>query len=211
MDTIMSTDPTRFDEEHFYGRNMIMKSIVRLASVSMFSVFSAACIADPSWDPEGEPLEDINEAGEALVCTSIGATAVSHSCAHATSGPFGSVTADANQCFTNASPNVNATHKWWTVTLPGAGPYEGTVKYRPDVTDDYAIFLEDPNVSVTILDSSCNSITPSYDISVSGCTHITRAIGVTLTAFTTYRIKLSDTTASQELLIERQNGCNAVD
>ncbi|KYG09260.1 hypothetical protein BE21_18960 [Sorangium cellulosum] len=192
-----------------------MKTIVHLAAISMFGsmfgLLASGCIADAAWDPEGEPLEEIEEAGEALVCTSIGATAVSHSCGHATSGPFGSVTADATQCFTNASPNVNSTHKWWTVTLPGSGPYQGTVKFRPDVTDDYVIFLNDPNASVTILDSSCNSITPSYSISVSGCAHITRAIGVTLTAFSTYRITLSDTTASQQLLIERQNGCNAID
>ncbi|KYF61865.1 hypothetical protein BE04_32765 [Sorangium cellulosum] len=211
----MSTDPASFDEENPHERNMIMKTILRLASASMFGLLSAACIADPTWDPEGEPIdevEEIEEAGEALVCSSIGSTVVTHSCNHTTAGPFGAVTASASQSFTNASPNVNETHKWWTVTLPGSGSsFQGTVKFRYGFTDDYVIFLKDPDVSVTVLDSVGDAVTKTYDIAVSGCSNITRAIGVTLTANATYRFTLSDTTATQELLIERQNGCNAID
>ncbi|WP_437934467.1 hypothetical protein [Sorangium sp. So ce341] len=192
-----------------------MKTILRLASVTIFGLLSAACIADPTWDPEGEPIdevEEIEEAGEALVCSSIGSSVVTHSCNHTTAGPFGSVTASASQSFSTVDPNVSETHKWWTVTLPGSGSsFQGTVKFRYGFTDDYVIFLKDPNVSVTVLDSVGNTVTKTYDIAVSGCANITRAIGVTLTANATYRFTLSDTTASQQLLIERQNGCNAID
>ncbi len=192
-----------------------MKTILRLTAISMFGLLSAACIADPAWDPEGEPideLEEIGEAEEALVCTAIGSTVVTHSCNHTTAGPFGSVTASSNINFTTVDPNVSETHKWWTVTLPGSGTsFTGTVKFRYGFTDDYVIFLKDPNVSVTVRDSVGNIVPKTYDIAVSGCSNITRAIGVTLTANATYRFTLSDTTASQQLLIERQNGCNAID
>ncbi|XYH97158.1 hypothetical protein ACMHYB_56890 [Sorangium sp. So ce1128] len=192
-----------------------MKTILRLASVSMFGLLSAACIADPTWDPEGEPIdevEEIEEVGEALVCSSIGSAVVTHSCNHTTAGPFGSVTASSSINFSTVDPNVSETHKWWTVTLPGSGSsFQGTVKFRYGFTDDYVIFLKDSNVSVTVRDSIGNIVPKTYDIAVSGCANITRAIGVTLTANATYRFTLSDTTASQQLLVERQNGCNAID
>ncbi|WP_433927201.1 hypothetical protein AB3662_29410 [Sorangium cellulosum] len=192
-----------------------MKTIVRLTAIPVFGLLSAACIADPAWDQEGEIIdedEQIEEAEEALSCSSIGSTVVDHACWHATNGltsDDGSVTANANAAFTTANPNVNTAHTWWTVTLPGSGSsYAGTVKFRPTVSGDYVFFVKDSNATVTLMTDGGSTITPDFAVSVAGCTEISRAIGEYLTAYTTYRITLSDTTAAQNLIIERLNGCN---
>ncbi|WP_437638566.1 hypothetical protein [Sorangium sp. So ce854] len=62
---------------------------------------------------------------------------------------------------------------------------------------------------MTLLTNGGSTITPDFAVSVAGCGNISRAIGEYLTAYTTYRITLSDATAAQNLVIERLSGCNA--
>ena len=123
-------------------------------------------------------------------CQILGASLVSHACFHATNGPFVTVPASAVRDFVAPTPNVNAVHTHFTVTLPGpAGANEGTVKYRPARTGDWAIFFN-PVVPITVLDPSGTTIPIELAHDVAGCSQLPRVNVVRLTANVTYRLVL---------------------
>ena len=92
--------------------------------------------------PRGSALVDYPD------CAELGTSIVQHACFHAERGPFGDgvqpypLAASIPADFTVATANVNAVHTLFAVTLPGngAGMYEGSVRYRPNRTGDWAIF-----------------------------------------------------------------------
>jgi hypothetical protein len=137
-------------------------------------------------------------------CQLLGAPLISHACFHATNGPFQTVPASAVRDFPATTPNVNAVHTHFTVTLPGpAGANEGTVKYRPERTGDWSI-LFNPHVPFTVLDPSGAVVPIELAHAVSGCSQLPRAIVVRLTAGVTYRFVLGPASVgSMGLVLEK--------
>jgi hypothetical protein len=137
-------------------------------------------------------------------CQILGAPLVTHACFHATNGPFETVPASAVRDFPADTPNVNAVHTHFTVTLPGsAGANEGTVKYRPARTGDWSI-LSNPLIPITVLDPSGAAVPIELAHAVAGCSLLPRAIVVRLTAGVTYRFVLGPaSTGSVGLVFEK--------
>ncbi|HEX8699556.1 MAG TPA: putative metal-binding motif-containing protein [Myxococcaceae bacterium] len=148
----------------------------------------AAC--GPTGAPEQVEPEQQAQGLEAG-CTALGPEMLEHTCEHATLGPFASVTASATDTFTSTSPNINSTHKYYTVTLPGSGTsYTGTVKFVPGSTGSWAFFLSQ-DIPITVKDSSGNTLTAALTDGLSGSTcTLTKAVVYNLTKSATYRVTL---------------------
>jgi hypothetical protein len=129
-------------------------------------------------------------------CTALGDGITDHSCSHAINGPTVAVTASATRTFAGATPNVNAAHTHYEVTLPGPlGSNEGTVKFKVTRSGDWAIYVG-PNVSITVLDSAGNTLPVLLQHATSSCTQLAKVVVVNLTKNAEYRIVLGPASVS---------------
>jgi hypothetical protein len=157
-----------------------MRSFTRSHVAVAVGALLAAC-ADPALDTEPAPLES--------GCTRLGSPLIEHACFHAQFGPFVTVAGSATRSFPATTPNINAAHTHYTVTLPGSpGANEGTVKYRPARTGDWAI-LTGVGVDLLVLDAA-GAIVPTqlrHAVPASDCSVLVEAHIVSLAAAQTYR------------------------
>lgn len=97
-------------------------------------------------------------------CTAVVAEATSHTCQHASFGPFQDVQAQPHPGF--VFTDVNAPHTFYTISLPADGP--GAVLYQPAVTGTFAIYLDEKH-PVTVLDSAEAEIPVRLEHPISSC------------------------------------------
>jgi hypothetical protein len=158
-----------------------MRSFTRSHVAVAFGALLAAACSDPTLDTEPVPLES--------GCTGLGAPLIEHACFHAQFGPFVTLAGSATRSFPATTPNVNAAHTHYTVTLPGSpGANEGTVKYRPARTGDWAV-LTGIGVDLLVLDAA-GAIVPTllrHAVSADACGVLVEAHVVSLVAAQTYR------------------------
>ncbi|XXF78763.1 putative metal-binding motif-containing protein [Myxococcaceae bacterium GXIMD 01537] len=163
-----------------------MKTTMRNLTGALLGLSLAACGAlDESGQGEAEQREQALEAG----CTQLNTSITSHTCAHANSPSDQlAVTASATRTFAGTTPNINTTHKYYTVTLPAGA--EGTVKFVPPSTGSWAFFLDEA-VAFTVLDASGNTVASdlSHSVSQAGCALTTVSVHG-LTSGNTYRLVL---------------------
>jgi hypothetical protein len=171
-----------------------MKMTMRTALGAVLGMTLAACGPTSAHEEaENERQAQGLEAG----CTALGPSILEHSCEHATLGPFGSVTASATDSFTSTSPNINSTHTYYTVTLPASGSsYTGTVKFVPGRAGSWAFFLSE-DISITVKDSSGNTLTAALTDGLSGSTcALTKAVVYNLSKNATYRVTFGPASTS---------------
>ena len=183
----------------------------RLRQVSAFLGLSAIFLGGCTLPADDAIARD--EAPLAADCTALGASIISHVCFHANYGPFQSVTGSSSTSFSGSSPNVNATHTHHTVSLPGSlGSHQGTVKFTPGSSGDWAIFLE-PDVSLQVLDASGTalSVLLTHTIPSGDCSELSRVAVVNMSASNTYRLVLgpSSSVSSVGVVLERVDDFNA--
>ena len=159
-------------------------------------------------------------------CQIVGSALVDHACFHAEFGPFGDgaqaypLAASATPDFVAPAPNLNAVHTFYAVTLPGGSPgaHEGTVKYRPNRTGDWAILVTPdpavpapgagmpappppapprPVVPIRVLGPTGATVPVDLAHDVTGCSRLPRLHVVRLTAGTTYRIVVGPSPVAQ--------------
>lgn len=118
-------------------------------------------------------------------CSELGAPLIAHACFHAELGPFVSVTASTDPDFAGATPNANAVHTHYTVTLGASG---GTVKYRPTRSGDWAVF-SDPPGAVAVVDAAGTALVSQLTHSIVGCSGLPEVRVYALAADTTYRLR----------------------
>jgi hypothetical protein len=152
----------------------------------------AACAETPEVAPAGRALEP--------GCSELGDTITEHACFHATNGPFQTVPASATRVFTAPTPNVNTVHTQFNVVLPAGS--EGTVKYRPARSGDWAIFT-DPSVSLQVLDPAGAVLPVALTHAVAGCEHLSQVSVVGLTANTTYRVVFAPGPSTVGVVVEK--------
>jgi Putative metal-binding motif len=182
------------------------------AAAALVLSHAAGCGTDTELEGRAGSLVDYPD------CSELGAPLVEHACFHAERGPFGdgvqayplvaSVPAD-----TTAAPNVNAVHSFFAVALPdsGAGVHEGGVRYRPNRTGDWAIFVTPdapvpapapntaappapdpprPMVPIRVLTAAGAMVPVELQQAVAGCNRLPRVGVHKLTAGQTYQIVL---------------------
>jgi hypothetical protein len=94
-------------------------------------------------------------------CTALGSPILDHACIHATDGSAMSVTASSTLAFSGSSPNVNPTHTYWTINIPGSGSTRsGAVKYTPGATGDWAILQNGSEPFTVVRHSTGATIAP---------------------------------------------------
>ncbi len=171
-----------------------MKMTMRNVWSTVLSLTLAACgpVGAPEQEAPGQQEQTL-EAG----CTALGPSILEHSCEHVASGPYAAVTASATDSFSGTSPNINTTHTYYTVTLPGSGgSYTGTVKFVPGRTGSWA-FLVSEDLSLTVKNSSGTTLTAALTDGVSGSTcALTKAVVYNFTSGATYRVTFGPTTVS---------------
>lgn len=136
---------------------------------NIWSVLLALGVA--ACGPVGSEEQELAEQREALEagCTQLGTWVTEHACEHVTGGPYASVTAKSAELFSTTTPNINTSHTYYTVTLPGSGgSYKGTVRFVPSRTNSWAFFTN-PDVPVKLTNSSGTVFTPALSHTVSGC------------------------------------------
>lgn len=138
-------------------------------------------------------------------CTAIGSPLIDHACIHVTDGSAQSVTASSTLSFSGSTPNVNTTHTFWTVSIPGSGSTRaGAVKYTPLSGGDWAILQNGSEPFTVVRHSTGATIAPVLLQSIATCTGITRLQVYPLSAGITYRLVFGPTsTASTQLVFER--------
>jgi hypothetical protein len=171
-----------------------MKMTMRKAWAAVLGTTLAAC--GPSSAPEEAAPEQQEQALEAG-CTALGPSVNEHTCEHVTNGPFASVTASATETFSSTTPNVNATHTYHTVTLPGSGgSYTGTVKFVPGRSGSWAFYVSE-DIPLVLKDSAGTTLTAALTDGLSGSTcAVTKAVVYNLTKSATYRLVLGAATVS---------------
>jgi hypothetical protein len=86
--------------------------------------------------------------GECVVADPV----ITHTCAHASFGPFQSVAAQAYPGF--VFTDISASHTAFNISLPASGTaYEGAVLYGPGVSGRYAFFTT-PGATLSVLDGA---------------------------------------------------------
>jgi len=165
-----------------------------------------ACASDPQTDPPA--TAQAVEKSQALYagCSALGPALVDHACFHAQFGPFTAVAGSAVRNFGAATPNLNAVHTHYTVTLPGAlGANEGTVKYRPARSGDWSIMTNPADVPLVVLNAAGQPMPVQLDHAVSSCAQLLRARVYNLNANETYRLVLgpSSTALSAAVVVEK--------
>lgn len=75
-------------------------------------------------------------------CADLGPALVEHSCFHSIYGPFVSLAAQAGSEWDMATPNVDAVHTEYRLSLPAG---KSTVTYEPTRSGTYAVFLGRPH------------------------------------------------------------------
>jgi hypothetical protein len=153
-----------------------------------------------------DPALDVEPAALDGSCTRLGAPLVEHACFHAQFGPFVTLAGSATRTFPATTPNVNTVHTHYTVTLPGAaGGNEGTVKYRPARTGDFAI-LTSSRTELLVLDAAGAAVPTQLRHAVPGdeCGVLVEAHVVSLVAAQTYRLVIGPAAGtSVGLVIEK--------
>lgn len=94
----------------------------------------------------GQTQAALEVGGECVVADPV----ITHSCAHATFGPFEPVAAQPYPGF--VFTDISASHTAYSISLPASGSeYQGAVLYGPGESGRYAFFMT-PGVTLTILD-----------------------------------------------------------
>jgi hypothetical protein len=139
-------------------------------------------------------------------CSRLAPPLVEHACFHAQFGPFVTVAGSATRTFPATAPNVNTSHTHYSVTLPGSpGSNEGTVKFRPARTGDWAI-LASPDVSLLVLDAAGATVPTllRHAVPAGECAVLRDVHVVSLVAGQTYRLVLGPSAATSiGLVIEK--------
>ena len=168
-----------------------MRSYSRCHVVAAIGVALVGACSDPSLDTEPAELE--------VGCTRLGAPLIEHACFHAQFGPFVAVAGSATRTFPAAGPNLNTVHTHYTVTLPGSpGSNEGTVKYRPARTGDWAL-LTSPGVDVVVLDAAGSTVPTllRHAVPTAECAVLRDVHVVSLVAAQTYRFVIGPSPSEQ--------------
>jgi hypothetical protein len=150
-------------------------------------------------------------------CAELGRSLIEHACFHGERGPFGDgvqpypLVAAAPGDVGQATPNVNAVHTLFALTLPGAGPglYEGGARYRPNRSGDWAILVTAdppvpapppnspappvpapprPMVPVRVVSATGAAVPVELQHAVAGCSRLPQTAVFKLTAGQTYQI-----------------------
>jgi hypothetical protein len=175
-----------------------MRPFPRAHLAAAIGVALVTACSDPALDVEPAALDGS--------CTRLGAPLVEHACFHAQFGPFVTVAGSATRSFPATTPNVNTVHTHYTVTLPGAaGANEGTVKYRPARTGDFAI-LTASSAGLLVLDAAGAAVPTQLRHAVPGdeCGVLVEAHVVSLVAAQTYRFVIGPAAGtSVGLVIEK--------
>jgi uncharacterized protein (TIGR03382 family) len=88
----------------------------------------------------------------AAVCDALGTALTEHSCFHTSNGPFAAVTAVAGRALATASPNVNAVHTQYRVSVP-APDGDNVVAWTPQRSGSWVVFAE-PAVPIDIVNGA---------------------------------------------------------
>jgi hypothetical protein len=171
-----------------------MKMTMRSIWSAVLGMTLAAC-GPTSAPEEAEP----GQQGQSLEagCTALGPSINEHTCEHATLGPYLSVTASATESFSSTTPNINATHTHYTVTLPGSGSsYTGTVKFVPGRSGSWAFYVTQ-DIPLSLKDSNGNTLSAALTDPLNSSTcSLTKAVVYNLTKDLTYRLTLGASTVS---------------
>jgi hypothetical protein len=168
-----------------------MRSYSRCHVAAAVGVALVTGCSDLSVDTEPAELE--------VGCTRLGAPLIEHACFHAQFGPFVSVAGSPTRTFPAAAPNLNTAHTRYAVTLPGSpGNNEGTVKYRPARTGDWAI-LTSPDVDVLVLDAAGATVPTllRHAVPTAECAVLQDVHVVSLVAAQTYRVVIGPSPSQQ--------------
>ncbi|MBX3226965.1 MAG: hypothetical protein KIT84_40955 [Labilithrix sp.] len=129
---------------------------------------------------------------------------IEHACIHTLFGPFESVTAAAPQSTLTSAPLASATHKQYSIALPGAGTaYAGDLRlaFSGTGTKRYLLLANgELDVAVSDADGATVAVTPSP--TVDACPGIQHGFGVELTRGKTYRLALSSKRADVKAMWE---------
>ena len=147
--------------------------------------------------------DDAAACGEPASSFVVTQSSVDHTCLHVTDGPFGDVTAAANDAADG--PLLENEHMLYTIALvdDGTGSYTGTVSFRPPFSATY-VFNTSEDVPVAAVASDdksapCNAASQALE----NCQGLTHAELFTLEAKRTYLLRVGPTSsASIQAVVE---------
>lgn len=125
---------------------MTIRSLMGVTSLLLLG--TSACSAQGPEATLGERAQRLEVGGECVVADEV----VSHTCGHASFGPFASVAAQPYPGF--VFTDISAAHTSFTIALPGgSGAHRGAVLYSPGADGKYALFNA-PGVAPRIFDAA---------------------------------------------------------
>lgn len=126
-----------------------MKKSIRARGSALTLLLTFGCAVGteaPGEGQRGQTRAALDVGGECVVADEV----VTHTCNHASFGPYESVAAQSYPGF--VFTDISAAHTAFNVTLPASGSeYQGAVLYGPGESGRYAFFTT-PGVTLTVLD-----------------------------------------------------------
>lgn len=129
-------------------------------------------------------------------CADLGPALVEHSCFHSIYGPFVSLAADAGDAWDAETPNVDAVHTEYRLSLPAG---VSVVSYEPTRSGSYAIFLGRPH-SLEVRTDEGAPVAVELETTTTGCSGLPLARVVTLSERERYGL-VFDSPEARELVV----------
>lgn len=133
-------------------------------------------------------------------CTELGLGLTEHTCFHARFGPFAEVAATAGNEVIPSTPNIDAVHTHFRVTLSAGA---GVVRYTPKRSGAWAVF-HDPDIALELLAPDGSELAPLLEHQIESCPYLPRVRVYELTQDVQYRYLFGPSPASQVVVVNEK-------